>query len=62
MTANKSQGRTLECVGIYIAREFFSHGQLYVAMSRVGNMDSVKILYKKENMYHVKNVVYPEVL
>ena len=62
MTANKSQGQTLEFVGIYIAREFFSHGQLYVAMSRVGNMDCVKILFKKENMYHVRNVVYPEVL
>merc|ERR1712240_911075 len=62
MTANKSQGQTLEFVGLYIAREFFSHGQLYVAMSRVGNMNCVKILYKKENKYHVRNIVYPEVL
>ena len=62
MTANKSQGQTLEFVGIYIAREFFSHGQLYVAISRVGNMDSVKILYKKDNKNHVRNVVYHEVL
>ena len=62
MTANKSQGQTLEFVGIYIAREFFSHGQFYVAMSRVGHMDSVKILFKKGNNYHVKNAVYHEVL
>ena len=32
MTANKAQGQTLEFVGIYIAREFFSHGQFYVAI------------------------------
>ena len=62
MTANKAQGQTLAYVGIYIAREFFSHGQFYVAMSRVGKMDSVKILFKKENNYHVRNIVYHEVL
>ena len=34
MTSNKSQGRTLSRVGIYIGTEFFSHRQLYVALSR----------------------------
>ena len=62
MTANKAQGQTLDRVGIFLGREFFSHGQLYVAISRVGNANSVKILFKKENDYHVKNVVYKEVL
>ena len=62
MTANKAQGQTLDKVGIYIAREFFSHGQLYVAISRVGDMNCVKILFKEENKFHVKNVVYKEVL
>ena len=62
MTANKSQGQTLDFVGIYIPTEFFSHGQFYVAMSRVGRMDSLRILYKTENNHHVRNVVYQEVL
>ena len=62
MTANKAQGQTLDKVGIYLGREFFSHGQLYVAISRVGNANSVKIIFKKENNHHVKNVVYKEVL
>ena len=62
MTSNKAQGQTLEFVGIYIAREFFSHGQFYVAISRVGNPKCVKILFKKENKFHVRNIVYPEVL
>ena len=62
MTANKAQGQTLEQVGIYIAREFFSHGQLYVANSRVGDAKCLKILYKAENKFHVKNVVFREVL
>ena len=62
MTANKAQGQTLQKVGIYISREFFSHGQLYVAISRVGDGNSVKILFKEDNKCHVKNVVYREVL
>ena len=62
LTANKAQGQTLEQVGIFIGREFFSHGQLYVALSRVGSISSVKILFKAENKFHVKNVVYKEVI
>lgn len=35
MTVNKSQGQTIQRVGLYITSEFFSHGQAYVAFSRV---------------------------
>ena len=62
MTANKAQGQTLDFVGIYLGKEFFSHGQFYVAISRVGDPSSVRILYKKENSYHVRNIVYREIL
>ena len=37
MTANKTQGQTLSQISNYIKSDFFSHGQRYVAMSRVGN-------------------------
>ena len=62
LTANKAQGQTLEFVGIYLGKEFFSHGQFYVAISRVGDPSSVRIFYKKENKCHVRNIVYREIL
>ena len=67
MTANKSQGQTLARVGIYLGQDFFSHGQLYVGLSRCGNRKEIKILSrvgKKEGYEGIvmRNRVFKEVL
>uniref|UniRef100_UPI00358F66B7 ATP-dependent DNA helicase PIF1-like n=1 Tax=Myxine glutinosa TaxID=7769 RepID=UPI00358F66B7 len=64
MTSNKAQGQTLEKVGINLQTDFFSHGQLYVAMSRVGSSDNIKMFaknFKERKGTFISNVVYPEV-
>lgn len=66
MTINKSQGQTFQRVGIYLPKPVFSHGQLYVGLSRVGEEAAVKLLVpglgKVDGSYYTSNVVYPEVL
>ena len=61
MTINKSQGQTFKKVGIYLPQPCFSHGQLYVAMSRVGERSGVRILVEQESeVAFTDNVVYEE--
>ena len=43
VTVHRSQGSTMERVGICLDPPSFVHGQLYVALSRVGHRDAVKI-------------------
>jgi hypothetical protein len=42
MTINKSQGQTFDKVGIFLRQPVFTHGQLYVAASRVKTFQDLK--------------------
>ena len=44
MSVNKSQSQTFEVVGLYLKQPVFSHGQLYVALSRSGDPDHVHVM------------------
>ena len=67
ITINKSQGQTFDHVGVNLQTEVFSHGMLYVALSRSRNAQNVKINIGNGNLLnndHVftRNIVYKEVL
>ena len=58
MTINKSQGHTLRYVGLNLQIPVFSHGQLYVAMSRVQRPQNLKIFAPTG----IQNIVYRDAL
>ena len=61
MTINKAQGQTLEYVSIWLGDDHvFSHGQLYVALSRVSSLDHIKIATNNPNLL-TRNVVFKEI-
>jgi ATP-dependent DNA helicase PIF1 len=76
MTINKSQGQTFERVGLHLENPVFTHGQLYVGLSRVrrqedisvfvGRNEKLKLLTDPTNDQDYKsqtlNIVFPEVV
>ena len=67
MTINKAQGQTLDRMGLYLSKPVFSHGMLYVALSRVGDADAITVMVTHPQPSGLtgtftKNVVYKEVL
>lgn len=63
MTINKSQGQTLKVVGIDLMSPVFSHGQLYVALSRACDPGNVFVHRGSiGNLEPIHNVVFQEIL
>ena len=63
MTINKSQGQSVQHVGLDLRASVFTHGQFYVAVSRVTSVTNIKAIWSEEEREaKTHNIVYPEVL
>lgn len=67
ITINKSQGQSLSTVGVDLRHQVFTHGQFYVALSRVTTLSGLTILLphvptEDSNVRTAVNIVYPEVI
>ncbi|GBO38042.1 hypothetical protein AVEN_217636-1 [Araneus ventricosus] len=70
MTINTLQGQTFDRAGIYLDEPVFSHGQLYIALSRSSIPNHVNIYTKtsegqgkllNDERYFARNDVYQEI-
>jgi len=59
MTINKAQGKLLQVCGLNLENPCFSHGELYVACSRVGKPSDL-FVYAPDGK--TRNIVYPTAL
>ena len=62
MTVNKSQGQSFNFVGVNLHIPVFTHGQLYVALSRVTDIRGLSLLLPEGGDATITNIIYPEVL
>ena len=65
MTINKSQGQTLKYAGVWLRGDVFTHGQLYVACSRVSSPENLCFALMRDctkPQLTAVNVVFKEVL
>jgi hypothetical protein len=62
ITINKAQGQSVRHVGLDLREPVFSHGQLYVALSRATSSQRIKVLLPPDSdRARVANVVYQEI-
>ena len=58
-TINKSQGQGFDRVGVWLDEPVFTHGQLYVALSRAKSPNNLRVAMPGDT---TANIVYQEVL
>lgn len=62
MSINKSQGQSLKVVGLDLRVPVFTHGQLYVALSRATSGNRIRALLPPDSNRETQNIVFSEVL
>lgn len=58
ITINKSQGQTLQRVGVFLPDNCFTHGQLYTSMSRATSSTRIHV---SSQINKTRNIVFTEI-
>ena len=61
-TFHSCQGLTLDCVGIDLTQDVFTHGQLYTALSRIRHRSHAIVRFPTLHDFTTPNVTYKELL
>jgi hypothetical protein len=64
MTIHKSQGQTFDFVGVDFTGTIFTHGLVYVAMSRCSSIENLRLFLTSEqqSQYLLRNIVFRDLL
>jgi hypothetical protein len=74
ITINKSQGQSIDYILLDVCKDVFTHGQAYVASSRIRRSDRITLLVEEEDFFQtsfsgsgkpipvIHNVIYPKLL
>ena len=62
LTIIKSQGQTIPNVGVYLPDHVFSHGQLYVALSRGVSANTTKVLIRRGTVSRQEGIYTPNIV
>ena len=69
MTIHKSEGQTLQNVGLYLPEPVYGHGMLYTALSRCTTRKGIKVILGTNQRppdspegFYTANIVFPNVL
>ena len=60
ITINQAQCQSLKFAGLYLTKNVFTHGQLFVAFSRCGDPDHFFIFADQSEFDHLRHVLDPE--
>lgn len=62
ISINKAQGQSVKYVGVDVRVPVFTHGQLYVALSRATSHRRIKVLLSDRSLHNCTlNIVFPQV-
>jgi ATP-dependent exoDNAse (exonuclease V) alpha subunit len=74
ITINRSQGQSIDYILLDVCKDVFTHGQAYVALSRIRRNDRIILLVKEDDVYDlsfsgsgkpipvIRNLIYPKLL